>query len=129
MRLEGVWWWSHGMTSDLILLRGFQQVLYDLHDNPDGLHQLMAFFRDENLAELDFLQANGLLSLNNGGDFVGTGGYGWSDQLPSPASMEGRCAPSICGAFVRARKPLEFHRRNSRSSCSRTSCPSSSASG
>ena len=86
VRLEGVWWWSLGMTSDLILLRGFQQVLYDMYDNPGGLHRLMAFLRDENLAKLDFLEANGLLSLNNGGDFIGTGGYGWSGELPAPGS-------------------------------------------
>ena len=84
VRLEGVWWWSLGMTSDLILLRGFQQTLCDMYDNPGGLHRLMAFLRDENLAKLDFLEANGLLSLNNGGDFIGTGGYGWSDDLPAP---------------------------------------------
>jgi len=84
VRLEGVWWWSLGMTSDLILLRGFQQVLYDMIDNPDGLHRLMAFLRDEALARLDFLEAHGLLSLNNEGDFTGTGGYGWSDELPTP---------------------------------------------
>ncbi len=83
VRLDGVWWWSFGMTSDLILLRGFQQMLYDMYDNPEGLHQLMAFLRDENMAKLDFLEANGLLSLNNGGDFVGTGGYGWFDELPA----------------------------------------------
>ncbi len=89
VRLEGVWWWSHGMTSDLILLRGFERVLYDMYDNPDGLHRLMEFLRDENLAKLDFLQDNGLLSLNNGGDFVGTGGYGWSSELPAPG-FDGR---------------------------------------
>ena len=89
VRLAGVWWWSHGMTSDLILLRGFEQALYDMSDNPEGLHQLMAFLRDENLAKLDFLQENGLLSLNNGGDFVGTGGYGWSSELPA-AGFDGR---------------------------------------
>jgi hypothetical protein len=81
--LEGIWWWSHGMTSDLILLRGFERTLYDMSDNPEGLHRLMAFLRDEGLAKLDFLQASGLLSLNNGGDFVGTGGYGWSSELPA----------------------------------------------
>ena len=72
------------MTSDLILLRGFQQVLYDMYDNPGGLHLLIRFLRDENLAKLDFLETNGFLSLNNGGDFVGTGGYGWSAELPAP---------------------------------------------
>ena len=90
VRLEGVWWWSLGMTSDLILLRGFQQVLYDMIDNPGDLHRLMAFLRDENLAKLDFLEANGLLSLNNGGDFIGTGGYGWSDDLPPPGFDHGK---------------------------------------
>ena len=89
VRLEGVWWWSHGMTSDLILLRGFEQVLYDMYDNPEGLHRLMAFLRDENLARLDFLEKQNLLSLNNGGDFVGTGGYGWSAELPAPG-FDGR---------------------------------------
>ena len=71
------------MTSDLIMLRGFEQALYDMPDNPKGLHRLMAFLRDENLANLDFLQENALLSLNNGGDFIGTGGYGWSSELPA----------------------------------------------
>jgi hypothetical protein len=94
VRLEGAWWWSLGMTSDLILLRGFEQALYDMYDNPGGLHRLMAFLRDENLARLDFLEENGLLSLNNGGDFVGTGGYGWADELP---------APGFDGKKVRAR--------------------------
>ncbi len=89
VRLEGVWWWSHGMTSDLILLRGFEQVLYDMYDNPEGLHRLMAFLRDENLARLDYLESQGLLSLNNGGDFVGTGGYGWSSELPA-AGFDGK---------------------------------------
>lgn len=43
--LEGSYWWSFGLTSDLILLRGFEQVLLDMYDNPDGLHRLMAFLQ------------------------------------------------------------------------------------
>jgi len=82
VRLEGSWWWSLGMTGDLILLRGFEQALLDLHDQPKGFHALMGFLRDENLAMLDFLEEQRLLSLNNGGDFIGTGGYGWSRELP-----------------------------------------------
>jgi len=84
VRLEGSYWWSFGMTSDLIFLRGFEQVLMDMYDNPAGLHKLMAFLRDENMAKLDFLENNGLLSLNSLGDFVGTGGYGWTSELPAP---------------------------------------------
>ena len=55
----------------------------DFYDHPDEVHALMAFLRDENLAMLDFLESENLLCLNNGGDFHGTGGYGWTDELPS----------------------------------------------
>jgi hypothetical protein len=83
VRLEGSYWWSFGMTLDLIFLRGFEQVLIDMYDNPKGLHKLMAFLRDENMAKLDFLENSNLLSLNSLGDYVGTGGYGWTSELPS----------------------------------------------
>ena len=82
--LEGSYWWSFGLTSDLILLRGFEQVLLDMYDNPDGLHRLMAFLRDEALTKLDFLENSGLLSRNDTGDFIGTGGYGYTNRLPQP---------------------------------------------
>ncbi len=49
------------MTSDLIFLRGFERVLMDMYDNPAGLHKLMTFLRDENMAKLDFLEKNNLL--------------------------------------------------------------------
>ena len=84
VRLEGSYWWTLGLTSDLILLRGFEQVMLDMYDDPEGLHKLMAFLRDEKMAQLDFLEQNQLLSLNNRGDFVGTGGYGWTSDLPQP---------------------------------------------
>jgi hypothetical protein len=84
VRLEGSYWWSFGMTLDLIFLRGFERVLMDMYDNPAGLHKLMTFLRNENMAKLDFLEKNNLLSLNSLGDFVGTGGYGWTSGLPAP---------------------------------------------
>ena len=83
VKLEGVYWWSLGMTADLIMLRGFENVLYDFYDHPNEVHRVMAFLRDENLAMLDFLEQNHLLTLNNGGDFHGTGGYAWTDELPA----------------------------------------------
>jgi hypothetical protein len=84
VRLEGSYWWSLGMTGELIKLRGFENIFFDMYDNPDGLHGLMRFLRDEILGKLCYLEKNSLLSLNNLGDFVGTGGYGWTEELPSP---------------------------------------------
>jgi hypothetical protein len=86
VRLKTVWWWSIGLTDELAMLRGFNQTLLDFYDNPEGVHALMAFLRDGTMARLDHLERTGLLSPNNDGTFVGSGGYGWSDELlPSGA--------------------------------------------
>ena len=82
VRLRTSWWWSMGMTGLLIRLRGLGQVMYDLVDHPDELHQLMAFLSDGYMARLEFLEQNNLLSLNNEGNYVGSGGFGWTHELP-----------------------------------------------
>jgi hypothetical protein len=43
----------------------------------------MGFLRDGHLAKLDFLERNRLLSLNNDGTYVGSGGFGWTRELPA----------------------------------------------
>ncbi len=83
VRLKTSWVWSWGMTQILINLRGMQQVMLDMYDNPDNLHRLMAFLRDGHLSKLDYLESSNLLSLNNDGTYVGSGGFGWTDELPS----------------------------------------------
>jgi hypothetical protein len=84
VRVKTAWWWSLGMTWTLINLRGLGQMMYDMTDNPDGLHRVMAILRDGTLAKLDFWEQQGLLSLNNDGTYVGSGGFGWSRELPQP---------------------------------------------
>ena len=82
VRLKGIWWWSLGLAMTLSRLRGLEQIMFDMVDNPDRLHKLMAFIRDATLHEVDFLEQNGLLSLNNENTPVGSGGFGWTRQLP-----------------------------------------------
>ncbi|GAI45517.1 unnamed protein product, partial [marine sediment metagenome] len=82
VRLKERWWWSLGMTWTLVNLRGLEQIMFDIYDYPDQLHQLMGILRDGTLAKLDFLQENGLLSLNNDGTYVGSGGFGYTRELP-----------------------------------------------
>ena len=81
IRLEGCWWWSFGMTSDLINLIGSEKMMLGMYDDPGGIHKLMAFLRDENLAKLDFLEQNGLLTSNCEDTYVGSGGFGWTKEL------------------------------------------------
>ncbi|MDR0496310.1 MAG: hypothetical protein LBH42_01695, partial [Treponema sp.] len=82
VQVENAWWFSFQLTMNAVFLRGFENFLLDIYDNPGELHALMRFLSDESMNRLDFLEQNGLLSLNNGGEFMGTGGYGWCDELP-----------------------------------------------
>ncbi len=82
VRLKTIWWWSLGLTDDLVYLRGMDKILYDVYDHPEELHKLMSFLRDGTINKVNYLEENGLLSLNNDGTFVGSGGYGWTDELP-----------------------------------------------
>ncbi len=84
VRLRTAWWWTLGMTWTLVGLRGLNRLMYDLMDEPDLIHDLMAILRDGTLAVLDSLEARNLLSLNTDGTYVGSGGFGWTDQLPQP---------------------------------------------
>ena len=56
--------------------------MVDMIDNPEWMHRAMRFFSDGHLHLLDNLQAQGLLSLNNGNQYVGSGHWGWTDELP-----------------------------------------------
>lgn len=82
VRLKGMWWWSLGISEIAVYLRGLEQMMYDMYDHPEELHHLMRFLRDGILAKLDYLEKNNLLCLNNTGNYVGSGGMGYSHQLP-----------------------------------------------
>lgn len=82
VRQKTMWWWTLGMTWTLVNLRGLEQVMLDMCDHPDGLHRLMGILRDGHLAKLDFLEENNLLSLNNDNTYVGSGGFGFTRELP-----------------------------------------------
>lgn len=84
VRKWNMWWWTLGLTWTLINLRGLEQIMFDMYDHPEGLHKLMAFLRDGTLAKLDFLEKNHLLPTNHRGDYVGSGGFGWTKELPQP---------------------------------------------
>ncbi len=89
VRIRTNWWWTLGMTMKLAHLRGLQQIMLDMVDNPTLIHTLMSILRDGTLRLLEYLEREGLLSLNNDGSYVGSGGLGWCTELPQP-DFEGR---------------------------------------
>ena len=105
VRLKTVWWWSFGMTQTLVYLRGLEQIMYDMVDCPEGVHRLMAFLRDGHAARLDFLEKNGLLFLNNDGTYVGSGGFGWTHELPQP-DFNGHVRPIDMWGFAESQETV-----------------------
>ena len=82
VRLKGIWWWSLGLTWPAVTLRGLGNVLCDFIDHPDELKRLLSTISQGHLDKLDYLESNKLLSLNNDGTYVGSGGYGFTEELP-----------------------------------------------
>jgi hypothetical protein len=82
VRIRNPWWWSWGLTYDAVMLVGLQNLLMYFYDNPQLIHKVMEFLRDNGLNKLDYLEKNNLLSLNNNSSYVGSGGIGYSDELP-----------------------------------------------
>ena len=82
IKYDACFWWSDGITWDLASLRGMEQMMRDMYDYPKELHKLMAFLSEDFLRRLDFLESNSLLTLNNEGNYIGSGGFGWTCDLP-----------------------------------------------
>jgi len=82
VRQKTLWWSSLGITREVIKLRGLMNLYSDFYDHPDELKALMSFISNVNMAKLDFVEENNLLHLNNDGTYIGSGGYGFTDELP-----------------------------------------------
>lgn len=74
------------LAIDLI---GLENLMLAMYDNPAGLHRLMAFLRDDHLAFARWLEREGLLSLNNENDYIGSGSEGYTRDLPQPGWQPG----------------------------------------
>ena len=105
VRLKTAWWWTLGMTWTLVNLRGLSQMMYDMLDYPDQLHQIMAFLRDGHMAKLDYLEQHDLLSLNCDGTYVGSGGFGWTHELPQ-AGFSGHVRTSDMWGFAESQETV-----------------------
>ncbi|MBT5874596.1 MAG: hypothetical protein HOH43_14345 [Candidatus Latescibacteria bacterium] len=80
--IRGSHWWTMGMTWTAIELIGMENMMLYMYDNPEGLHRLMKFLRDDHLAYASWLEKEGLLNLNNQNDYIGSGSTGYTHDLP-----------------------------------------------
>ena len=83
VRKVGKSFWRYGLSRVLIHMRGLDNMMLDMYDNPELLKSLMGFLRDDFLKELEILKQENAISLNNSPDGVnGSGGIAYNSYLP-----------------------------------------------
>ncbi len=80
-RLRDQPWWTAGLSWEAVKLVGLEELMLLMYDNPDGLHRLMAFLRDEMLNFIGWFEREGLLTPNNGPNECGSGGLAYCQEL------------------------------------------------
>ncbi|MDR1613713.1 MAG: hypothetical protein LBT97_13160 [Planctomycetota bacterium] len=89
---------------DIVYWMGAEEVLFNLVDNPDLMHALMRRLMDAYRSALDQWTALGASGSNNANVRVGSGGYGYTRELPRaagslpPTDAWGACAAQIFGS-------------------------------
>ena len=73
-----------GPMDQFIQWRGIQQMFVDLIKRPRWVHAALERITVGYLNNIKQLERLNVLSLGNGNTRLGSGGYGWTDELPQP---------------------------------------------
>ena len=82
--------WYCTPSQRIVELMGLQNMMYAMVDEPDAMHELYAAIVADTRRFIDWLEQEELLTLNNANDYVGSGSYGFTAELPSPDRKPGR---------------------------------------
>ena len=83
VRKVGKMYWRYGLSRVLIHMRGLDQMMLDMYDQPELVHKLMGFLRDDAMREIDLHEEAETVTLNNTADNVtGSGGLSPTTALP-----------------------------------------------
>lgn len=88
VRMRTMFFWTMGLTIQAIDLIGLEGLMLAMYDNPDGLHRIMKFLHDDNMAFSRWLEEEGLYTLNNENDYNGSGSMGYTAELPRGGTAE-----------------------------------------
>ena len=88
---------------EMIRWWGVQELLIDLYDRPEFVHKAIDRLVNAYLSMLDQFEEQNLLRLNNTYYRIGSGGLGFTDELPRPGYDPDHVRARISGATVRLR--------------------------
>lgn len=89
IQIHGNLWWTFGLTWNAIDLIGLENLMIYMYDQPKELHMLMQFLMEDMLSLGSWAQDEGILSLNTGNDYVGSGTRGYTTHLPQKDWKQG----------------------------------------
>lgn len=104
VKLKGVDDLSYHLMNQYTALRGLQEVLVDMIDNPQMLHDAMAFLEEGHRRVLRQYVEQDLLSLNNDSTAIYTSGHGYTDQLPQPGHDPDHVRPENLWGWAEAQE-------------------------
>jgi hypothetical protein len=76
--------WGETLMSDLVGMRGLEQIYYDFVDNPEWIHRVMRFMTDGRKRLMSQLFDKQMICLNNTGRRISSCSPGFTDDLPAP---------------------------------------------
>jgi len=78
-------WWQTvgGVCQTAVMLRGMDTLMVDMLEEPNWVREFVGRLAAHHHAVLDQLESGGALSLNNGCEWIGNGGMGYTDILPA----------------------------------------------
>jgi hypothetical protein len=86
VKLARTIWDMHVDTSfvdTLVALRGNEQIMLDMYERPQWLHEVLGFMTDAVIEQLKWLEKNGTLEIVNDATWNGIGSYYITDELPA----------------------------------------------
>ncbi len=94
-----------GMAYKAVMLMGMDNLFMLMMDQPEEVHRFFDFVATESSEFIDWLEAEKLITPNNGENWVGSGSIGYTDELPRRKINEGEAAKaSDCWGFIEAQE-------------------------
>jgi hypothetical protein len=103
------------LTNRVVELMGMEAFFTAMYDQPDAVHHLMAYLRDNALSMMRWAEAEGLLRLNNGNQDSFGSSYNFTTRLPRNGTIGvevGNLGVEGCGAAPNTQisaSSSEFH--------------------
>lgn len=76
-------YWGAALSMQAVKLMGLENMMYAMVDYPKEMHALYRFLLNDTMSFIKWQEKEGLLVLNNENDFVGSGSYGFSMEIPT----------------------------------------------